>query len=60
MIPYILKQKTVPSSLPHIFKLGSEEEAIKYASLGLEVWNDSKMIQWVKEKKKDFDMINFN
>jgi len=60
VIPYILKQKKVPNSLPNIFKLGSEEEAIKYASLGLEVWNDPKMIQWVKEKKKDFDIINFN
>lgn len=59
VIPYILKQKRVPSSLPHIFKLGSEEESIKYASLGLEIWNDPKMIQWVKEKKKDFDMITF-
>ena len=28
--------------------------AIKYVSLGLEVWNDSKMIQWIKEKKKIF------
>lgn len=60
VIPYIIKQKRVPSLLPHIFKLGSEEEAIKYVSLGLEVWSDSKMIQWVKEKKKDFDMIKFN
>lgn len=60
VIPYILKQKKVPNLLPNIFKLGSEEEAIKYASLGLEVWNDPKMIQWIKEKKKDFDMINFN
>ena len=31
VVPYILKQKRVPNSLPHIFKLGSEEEAIKYA-----------------------------
>lgn len=60
VISYIIKQKSVPSSLPHIFKLGSEEEAVKYFSLGLEIWNDPKMTQWVKEKKKDFDMINFN
>lgn len=60
VIPYIIKQKKVPSSLPHLIKIGSEEEAIKYASLGLEVWNDAEMIQWIKEKKKDFDMINFN
>ena len=60
VVTYILKQKTIPSSLPHIFKLGSEEEAIKYVSSALEVWKDPKMIQWIKEKKKDFDMINFN
>ena len=60
VIPYIIKQKTIPSSVPHLIKFGSEEEAIRYASLGLEVWNDPKMIQWVKEKKKDFDMITFN
>ncbi|BCZ48008.1 hypothetical protein psyc5s11_40750 [Clostridium gelidum] len=60
VIPYIVKQKTIPSSVPHLIKFGSEEEAIRYASLGLEVWNDPKMIQWVKEKKKDFDMITFN
>jgi len=60
VISYIIKQKNVPSTLPHMFKLGSEEEAIKYASLGLEAWNDPKMIQWIKEKKKDFDMITFN
>lgn len=60
VIPYILKQKKVPNSLPHIFKLGSEEEAIKYVSLGLEAWADPKMSQWIKEKKKIFDMLNFN
>ena len=60
VVTYILKQKTVPSSLPHIFKLGSEEEAMKYVGSALEVWKDPKMIQWIKEKKKDFDMINFN
>ena len=44
VIPYILKQKRIPNSLPHVIKFGSEEEAMKYASLGLEVWNDTKMI----------------
>ena len=57
VIPYIVKQKRVPSTLPHIAKFGSEEEAIRYAGLGLEAWNDPKMIQWIKEKKKDFDML---
>ncbi|MVX66904.1 hypothetical protein GKZ28_24915 [Clostridium chromiireducens] len=60
VIPYILKQKRVPSSLPHSIRFGSEEEAIRYADIGLAVWDDSNMIQWVKEKKNDFDMINFN
>ena len=57
VIPYIVKQKRIPSTLPHIARFGSEEEAVRYASLGLEVWNDPKMIQWIKEKKKDFDII---
>jgi tetratricopeptide (TPR) repeat protein len=59
VIPYILKQKMLPSILPHSFKFGSEEEAIKYFSVGFEVWNDPNMIKWVKEKKSDFDIINF-
>jgi len=59
VIPYILKQKRVPSSLPHIVRFGSEEEAVRYASIGLDVWDDSNMIQWVKEKKSDFDIVNF-
>ena len=57
VIPYIVKQKRVPSALPHVARFGSEEEAIRYANLGLEAWNDPKMIQWIKEKKKDFDML---
>ena len=60
VVPYIIKQKNIPTALPRMFKFGTEEEAMKYASLGLEAWNDSKMIQWVKEKKKDFDMVTFN
>lgn len=60
VIQYIVKQKRIPSSLPHIARLGSEEEAMRYANLALEVWNDPKIIQWIKEKKKDFDMIKLN
>lgn len=59
VIPYLVKQKRVPNTLPHVARFGSEEEAIRYASLGLEAWNDAKMIQWIKEKKKDFDMLKF-
>lgn len=58
VISYLLKQKRILNSLPHIIKVGSEEEAMKYASLSLEVWDDSQMLNWIKEKKKDFDMIN--
>jgi hypothetical protein len=43
-----------------LIKIGSEIEAMKYVSLALEVWSDSEMSKWLKEKKKDFDMINFN
>ncbi|OOM72328.1 ST7 protein [Clostridium puniceum] len=60
VIQYIVKQKRIPSTLPYIARFGSEEEAIRYASLGLEVWKDPKMIQWIKEKKKDFDIIKFS
>ncbi|WP_297425147.1 DUF6398 domain-containing protein [Clostridium sp.] len=60
VIPYILKQKRIPNLLPHVARYGTEEEAIRYASLGLEVWNDSNMIKWIKERKNDFDIINFN
>ena len=60
VIAYIIKRKNVPSTLPHMFRFGSEEEAIKFASLGLEAWNDTNMIQWIKEKKKDFDIITLN
>ena len=60
VISYILKQKKVLNSLPNIIKFGSEEEAMKYASMSLDVWNDPKMTQWIKEQKKDFDLINLN
>ncbi|OOM74684.1 DUF6398 domain-containing protein [Clostridium sp. BL-8] len=60
VIPYLLRQKNIPASLPNLIKIGSEVEAAKYASLGIEVWNDSEMIKWLKEKKKEFDMIKFN
>jgi hypothetical protein len=60
VIPYLLKQKKILSPLPSLIKIGSEIEAMKYVSLALEVWSDSEMSKWLKEKKKDFDMINFN
>ncbi|NRT89106.1 DUF6398 domain-containing protein [Clostridium beijerinckii] len=60
VIPYILKQKRVSSTLPNLIRFGSDEEAMKYASLGLDIWNDPNMLQWIKEKKKEFDIINFS
>lgn len=59
VIPYLVKQKRIPSTLPHVARFGSEEEAIRYASFGLEAWSDPKMIQWIKDKKKDFEMLKF-
>lgn len=59
VIPYLVKQKRIPGTLPHVARFGSEEEAIRYASSGLETWDDPKMIQWLKDKKKDFEMLNF-
>lgn len=59
VIPYISRQKRVPNSLPQVIRLGSEEEAMKYADSAMEVWNNQDMIKWVKEKKKDFDLIRF-
>lgn len=59
VIAYILKQKKAPNSLSFKMKFGTEEEAMQYASLGLEAWNDPKMLAWIKEMKKDFDILNF-
>lgn len=59
VIEYLLKQKRVPSVIPSIPKIGNEAEAMVYANLGLQVWNDSQMVNWLKEMKRDFDIINF-
>lgn len=58
VISYILRQKKVPSTLPNVIRFGSEQEAMSYASLALEVWNDQSMVSWIKEKKKEFDLVN--
>ena len=39
-------------------KFGTEQEAMQYASLGLEAWNDPEILAWIKEMKKDFDILN--
>ena len=58
VIPYILKQKKAANSLSNKIKFGSEEEAMQYANLGLDAWNDFGLIQWIKEKKRDFDILD--
>lgn len=58
VIGYILKQKKAPNSLSIKMKFGTEQEAMQYASLGLEAWNDPEMLAWIKEMKKDFDILN--
>ena len=58
VIDYLLKSKTV-KTIKTAVRPGSPEEASKYARLGLEVWNNSEMIEWIKSKKKDFQMLNF-
>lgn len=52
VIPYIIKQKRIPSVLPQITRFGSEEEAIHYIKNGLQVWNETEgLVQWLKEEK---------
>lgn len=58
VIPYILKQKKVANVLPSLIRFGSEDEAMRYVSLSSEIWNDSEMIKWIKEKKQELDLIN--
>lgn len=58
VLPYILKQKKIPNLLSYKIRFGGEEEAMQYASLGLEVWNNPKIVSWVKEMKKNFDILN--
>ena len=57
VIAYILKQKKAPNSLSYKMKFGAEEEAMQYASLGLEAWNDPEILAWIKDMKKDFDIL---
>ncbi|MGG7175958.1 DUF6398 domain-containing protein [Clostridium paraputrificum] len=53
VIPYIIKQKRIPSELPHIRKFGSEEEAMHYMKNGLVVWNNTEgAVSWIKEIRK--------
>lgn len=58
VISYILKQKKATNSLSNKIKFGSEEEAMQYANLGLDAWNDVGLVQWIREKKRDFDILD--
>ena len=58
VIDYLLKAKPIKSVKTSV-RPGSQEEAVKYAKLGLEVWNDSEMIKWLKSMKKDFEILRF-
>lgn len=58
VIDYLLKSKTIKEVVGAV-RPGSKEEAMKYAKLSLEVWNNSDMIHWLKSMKKDFEILNF-
>lgn len=55
---YLLKSKTI-KSIKTAVRPGSMEEAMKYAMLGVEVWNTPEMINWLKSMKKDFEILHF-
>ncbi len=56
VIPYLTREKLVPKIMPRGVKIGSVEEAIRYAHAGVKIWNDSKMIKWLVECKERFDI----
>eukprot|EP00828_Plagiopyla_frontata_P003006 TRINITY_DN1072_c0_g1_i2.p1 TRINITY_DN1072_c0_g1~~TRINITY_DN1072_c0_g1_i2.p1 ORF type:complete len:448 (-),score=86.98 TRINITY_DN1072_c0_g1_i2:1125-2468(-) len=60
VIDYLLKHKNLPSKLPHMSKLGGEEEAMKYVKVALPIWNDDELIKWLKENKKNFEILDFS
>ena len=58
VMEYLLKAKAV-KDVKAAVRPGSREEAMRYAKLGLEVWKDSEIVEWLKSKKKDFQILNF-
>lgn len=58
VIDYLLKSNPI-KEIAGAVRPGSKEEAMKYAKLSLEVWNNSDMIHWLKSMKKDFEILNF-
>ncbi|WP_244835288.1 DUF6398 domain-containing protein [Clostridium sp. BJN0001] len=53
---YILGIKKLPKVLHKVTKKGSNEEAIFYAKLGLNIWDNEEMKSWIKVKKLDFEI----
>lgn len=58
VIDYLTKSRTI-KDVKTATRPGSQEEAMRYAKLGLEVWNDSEMTTWLKSMKRDFEILNF-
>lgn len=58
VMEYLLKAKAI-KDIKEAVRPGSREEAMRYAKLGLEVWKDPEMVEWLKSKKKDFKILNF-
>lgn len=54
VIPYIVKQKKLPKSIPLLKKLGGEDEAMNYMKYGEDAWQETTgAIQWVKDFLKN-------
>ena len=58
VMDYLLKKKAA-KTVHHVSRIGGEEEAAAYSELGLKVWNNSEIRQWLKHMKKDFEILNF-
>lgn len=58
VMDYLLKKKAA-KAVHHVSRIGGEEEAAAYAELGLKVWNDAEIRAWLKDMKKDFEILNF-
>ena len=57
VVDYLTKEKEIPAVKPHMAKLGGDEEAMRYAKFGLQVWNDEEMINWLKDVVKKVSVL---
>ena len=55
---YLLKKKAA-KTVHHVSRIDGEEEAPAYSELGLKVSNDFEIRSWLKDMKKDFEILNF-